>query len=35
MAENKVEFTINLNGNAYTGIAKLDAATFKRQLNAA
>ncbi|MBQ7210494.1 MAG: hypothetical protein IJS05_06340 [Paludibacteraceae bacterium] len=29
MAQNKVEFTINLNGNAYKGIAQLDAGTKK------
>lgn len=35
MAENKVEFTINLNGNAYNGMLKLNAATDKLNATAA
>lgn len=29
MAQNKVEFTINLNGNAYKGVTELSVATKK------
>lgn len=34
MAQNSVEFKINLNGNAYTGIAQLDKAMGKLNVTA-
>ena len=34
MAENKVEFTINIGGNAYTGIAQIDDALGKLNVTA-